>query len=154
MQQQGRYEAPVPLFLRPAAGLALCIWEVPPRNMSQREEVLIREHLECSKMPHQLYQFGVFTCMYFGIAATSFCLCCRGVFGDPFCFLGSRSDPWLYAETPGQVPAQHLGIPLGAWPDVTLWLTRSCTIHPRKKEGFLFYFILLLIPFCPSAGNC
>lgn len=42
MQQQGRYEAPVPLFLRPATGLALgtgtnLVGTVPPRNMSQRE---------------------------------------------------------------------------------------------------------------------
>lgn len=41
---------------------------------------------------------------------------------------------------------------LGAWPDVTLWLTRSCTIHPRGRGVFLI-LLCCLFTFVPRLGN-
>lgn len=65
--------------------------------------------------------------------------------------LTSRPDPWLSRGEARSGPGAA-SISLGAWPDVTLWLTRSCTIHPRGGGGFLM-LLGCLFTFVPRLRN-
>lgn len=67
-----------------------------------------------------------------------------------FFFSDSHPDPWLCRGESWSGPGAA-SISLGAWPDVTLWLTRSCSIHRGRKRGYILFHCLF--PSVPRLGT-